>query len=75
VLGYPRIGQDRALKRAVEAYWAGTIDESTWRETARRLRADTWTELRDAGLDSVPDNTFSFHRRVRNTRGRSGVEA
>ncbi|HIE13629.1 MAG TPA: hypothetical protein EYP63_09460 [Desulfotomaculum sp.] len=25
VLGYPRIGPQRALKRALEAFWAGKI--------------------------------------------------
>ena len=26
LLGYPRIGRRRELKKAVEAYWAGKID-------------------------------------------------
>ena len=26
LLGYPRIGRRRELKKAIEAYWAGTID-------------------------------------------------
>ena len=26
VLGYPHIGANRELKKAVEAYWAGRID-------------------------------------------------
>ena len=28
ILGYPRIGARRELKRAVEAHWAGAIDAS-----------------------------------------------
>ena len=26
ILGYPRIGPDRELKRAVESYWKGDLD-------------------------------------------------
>jgi 5-methyltetrahydropteroyltriglutamate--homocysteine methyltransferase len=67
VLGYPRIGPRRELKRAVERYWAGKIDEPALRDVARLLRVQTWTELRDAGLDSVPSNTFSFYDHVLDT--------
>ena len=38
VLGYPRIGPRRELKRAVERYWSGRTDEATLRRTARELR-------------------------------------
>ena len=61
ILGYPRIGPDRELKRALERYWAGKIDEATLLETGRALRAQTWQDLRDAGLDSIPSNTFSHY--------------
>ncbi|MCO1574348.1 5-methyltetrahydropteroyltriglutamate--homocysteine S-methyltransferase [Crossiella sp. SN42] len=67
VLGYPRIGPRRELKRAVERYWAGRIDRDTLLGTAARLRAATWLELREAGLDSVPSNTFSFYDQVLDT--------
>ncbi|WP_158893590.1 5-methyltetrahydropteroyltriglutamate--homocysteine S-methyltransferase [Amycolatopsis anabasis] len=67
VLGYPRIGPDRELKRAVEGYWAGRIDEAELHQTARTLRTDTWRELRAAGLDTVPSNTFSYYDQVLDT--------
>ncbi|SDY39758.1 5-methyltetrahydropteroyltriglutamate--homocysteine methyltransferase [Amycolatopsis xylanica] len=67
VLGYPRIGPDRELKKAVEAYWAGRIDETTLQETAARLRTTTVDELRAAGLDTVPSNTFSFYDQMLDT--------
>ncbi|MFE2750553.1 5-methyltetrahydropteroyltriglutamate--homocysteine S-methyltransferase [Actinosynnema sp. NPDC059335] len=67
VLGYPRIGPHRELKRAVEAYWAGRTDRDTLLATAADLRAATWRELRDAGLDSIPSNTFSFYDQVLDT--------
>ena len=67
VLGYPRIGPRRELKRALESYWAQRISEADLRDVARTLRTETWRELREAGLDSVPGNTFSFYDQVLDT--------
>ncbi len=67
VLGYPRIGPDRQLKRAVEAFWSGTIDVTELQARAETLRAGTWRELVGAGLDSVPGNTFSLYDQVLDT--------
>ncbi|WP_436536466.1 5-methyltetrahydropteroyltriglutamate--homocysteine S-methyltransferase [Actinoplanes sp. HUAS TT8] len=67
VLGYPRIGADRELKRAVEAYWAGTIDAEALETTAAGLRAEVWQQLRNARLDSIPSNTFSYYDHVLDT--------
>lgn len=67
VFGYPRIGPNRELKRALENYWASRISEAELRDIARDLRADTWRSLRQAGLDSVPGNTFSFYDHVLDT--------
>ncbi|WIX97970.1 5-methyltetrahydropteroyltriglutamate--homocysteine S-methyltransferase [Amycolatopsis mongoliensis] len=73
VLGYPRIGPDRELKRALERYWAGRIDASALLATGRDLRRRTWCELRDAGLDSIPSNTFSLYDHVLDTAELFGV--
>ncbi|MEO3828234.1 5-methyltetrahydropteroyltriglutamate--homocysteine S-methyltransferase [Actinomadura sp. B10D3] len=67
ILGYPRIGPNRELKVATENHWAGRIDAGALTETGARLRADVWTRLRDAGLGSVPSNTFSFYDHVLDT--------
>jgi 5-methyltetrahydropteroyltriglutamate--homocysteine methyltransferase len=67
VLGYPRIGANRELKSAVEAYWAGTIDASRLESTAAVLRAETWQSLRNARLDNIPSNTFSYYDHVLDT--------
>ena len=67
VLGYPRIGPRRELKRATESYWAGRTDQAALQDTAARIRRDTWTELRDAGLGAVPGNTFSYYDQMLDT--------
>ncbi|WP_031467619.1 5-methyltetrahydropteroyltriglutamate--homocysteine S-methyltransferase [Sciscionella sediminilitoris] len=67
VLGYPRIGPRRELKRAVERYWAERIDAGQLEQVAAELRAGTISELSAAGLDSVPCNTFSYYDHVLDT--------
>ncbi|MET0134361.1 MAG: 5-methyltetrahydropteroyltriglutamate--homocysteine S-methyltransferase [Kibdelosporangium sp.] len=67
VLGYPRIGPSRELKRALEHYWMGRSSADDLRSVARGLRARTWRELATSGLNSVPGNTFSFYDQVLDT--------
>ena len=49
--GYPRVGANRELKRALESYWAGRIDAETFESSAHALRLETYNRLRDLGLD------------------------
>jgi 5-methyltetrahydropteroyltriglutamate--homocysteine methyltransferase len=67
ILGSPRIGPNRELKRAVEKYWAGNLDRSELERVAAKLRRDTWESLAAAGLDSIPVNTFSHYDQVLDT--------
>ncbi|HKY61235.1 MAG TPA: 5-methyltetrahydropteroyltriglutamate--homocysteine S-methyltransferase [Gemmatimonadota bacterium] len=63
-LGYPRIGRDRELKRATEAYWAGQISREDLLAEAARLRLEQWRRQRSAGIGHVPSNTFSLYDHV-----------
>jgi 5-methyltetrahydropteroyltriglutamate--homocysteine methyltransferase len=67
VTGSPRIGPRRELKRATEGYWAGRTSRSELEKVAATLRRDTWSQLVDAGLDSVPINTFSYYDQILDT--------
>ena len=67
VLGAPRIGPNRELKRAVEAYWAGRVDAAELHRVAADLRTAQLTALHAAGLDSVPVGTFSYYDHVLDT--------
>ncbi|WP_328710838.1 5-methyltetrahydropteroyltriglutamate--homocysteine S-methyltransferase [Microbispora hainanensis] len=67
VLGYPRIGPDRELKRALESYWEGRSSRTDLEETARRVREDTWRRLAALGLEGLPSNTFSYYDQVLDT--------
>jgi 5-methyltetrahydropteroyltriglutamate--homocysteine methyltransferase len=67
VLGYPRIGRRRELKKATEAFWAGRETRCDLTATAAALRQQTWETLRDAGLSGIPSNTFSLYDHVLDT--------
>jgi 5-methyltetrahydropteroyltriglutamate--homocysteine methyltransferase len=67
VLGSPRIGPRRELKRATESYWAARIGQDELKKVAADLRRDTWAQLVAAGLDSVPVNTFSYYDQMLDT--------
>ncbi|MFC7447297.1 5-methyltetrahydropteroyltriglutamate--homocysteine S-methyltransferase [Rhodococcus daqingensis] len=73
VLGSPRIGPRRELKKAVESYWAGRLDASALDAVARDLRTQSWTDLRDAGIDSVPVNVFSYYDQMLDTAAMLGA--
>ncbi|WP_421620945.1 5-methyltetrahydropteroyltriglutamate--homocysteine S-methyltransferase [Alkalilimnicola ehrlichii] len=73
VLGYPRIGARRELKRATEAYWKGEIDQAELERTGRELRARHWQAQRDAGLDWVTVGDFAFYDHVLNVSALLGA--
>ena len=66
-LGFPRIGPNRELKRAVEAYWAGKSDQAALLSTAAELRKQTWLFQKASGISHVPSNDFSFYDQVLDT--------
>jgi len=67
VYGYPRQGENRELKKAVEAYWAHRSSAEDLLEAARRLRAHRLTQLVDAGIGEIPSNDFSLYDHVLDT--------
>jgi 5-methyltetrahydropteroyltriglutamate--homocysteine methyltransferase len=67
ILGYPRIGPRRELKRALEAYWDGRLGRDELDRVGAGLRADTWRRLAALGLGALPSNTFSEYDHVLDT--------
>ena len=66
-LGFPRIGANRELKKALESYWAGKSSQQSLLETARAIRVANWTLQKDQGIDHIPSNDFSFYDQVLDT--------
>ncbi|MFD2553843.1 5-methyltetrahydropteroyltriglutamate--homocysteine S-methyltransferase [Sphingobacterium tabacisoli] len=63
-LGYPRVGPFRELKKANEAYWAKKISADELLQTAKEIREANWKTQKDAGIDLIPSNDFSFYDQV-----------
>jgi 5-methyltetrahydropteroyltriglutamate--homocysteine methyltransferase len=72
-LGFPRLGPNRELKWAVEAFWAGKIEEDALLETAAKIRRDNWLVQQKAGLALMPSNDFSLYDQVLDTTAMLGA--
>ncbi|KAF2085882.1 cobalamin-independent methionine synthase [Saccharata proteae CBS 121410] len=64
VLGFPRMGRLRDLKKANEAYWADKISRDEVLAEGKRLRLEHWKIQKDAGVDIIPSNDFAFYDHV-----------
>jgi len=67
VLGYPRIGPRRELKKAIESFWAGRSTADEVEAVAADLRRRTRTRLAELGLsttDAAIPSAFSFYDHV-----------
>jgi len=64
VLGFPRMGRLRDLKKATEAYWSGKLSQADLLTEAARLRKEHWKIQKDAGVDIIPSNDFALYDQV-----------
>ncbi|KAH9966071.1 cobalamin-independent methionine synthase [Russula dissimulans] len=64
VLGFPRIGANREVKKAVEAYWAGKITADQLTQAAAEVKKSNWTSLKAKGVDHIPSGDFSLYDHV-----------
>ncbi|MDP2336740.1 MAG: 5-methyltetrahydropteroyltriglutamate--homocysteine S-methyltransferase [Bacteroidota bacterium] len=63
-LGYPRIGNNRELKKAVEGYWSGKITYSQLIQISATIKQKNWLTQKDLGIDLIPSNDFSLYDHV-----------
>ena len=61
VIGFPRIGSLRELKFALERYFRKESSEEELLKTAKELRKAHWTTQKQAGIDYISSNDFSFY--------------
>ena len=64
ILGFPRMGVNRDLKKATEAYWSGKISMDDLLKEGKRLRLEHWKLQKDAGVDIIPSNDFAYYDHV-----------
>ncbi|KAH7914215.1 cobalamin-independent synthase [Hygrophoropsis aurantiaca] len=64
VLGFPRIGANREVKKAVEAYWGGKLSAEELTKVAAETKTASWTSLKERGVDLIPSGEFSLYDHV-----------
>lgn len=73
LLGYPRLGKNRELKRACEKFWQGGISQNELEAVGRQLRHSHWQQMAHAQIDYIPSNDFSFYDHVLDTTAMVGA--
>ncbi|KAL8747063.1 MAG: hypothetical protein Q9190_001002 [Brigantiaea leucoxantha] len=58
------MGVNRDLKKATEAYWGGKLSQQDLLAEGKRLRQEHWKLQKDAGVDIIPSNDFSYYDQV-----------
>ncbi|NGN96951.1 5-methyltetrahydropteroyltriglutamate--homocysteine S-methyltransferase [Grimontia sp. S25] len=67
ILGYPRIGNKRELKFALEQYWQGEINQQGLLDVGATIRHHNWQVQKDAGLSFVTVGDFAWYDQVLQT--------
>lgn len=73
VLGYPRIGADREWKKALEAFWAGKLEESAFESQLQDIRLNHLRKQKERGIDLIPVNDFSCYDHILDTAAMFGI--
>ncbi len=61
VTGFPRIGEQRELKKALESYWAEKSGFDEAEKTSKILKQRHWQYQQDAGVEHISCNDFSLY--------------
>ncbi len=67
VVGFPRIGEQRELKKALESFWAKQISFSDVQNVASKLKQKHWNYQKEAGIEYVSSNDFSLYDNILDT--------
>ncbi len=73
ILGYPRIGADREWKKALEAFWAGKLEEAEFQAKLQEIRLTHLKKQKINGIDLIPVNDFSYYDHVLDTATMFGI--
>ena len=72
-LGYPRIGEKREWKRALESYWNGEITETELLNRTTEIRLQNLQKQKDQGIDLIPVGDFTLYDHVLDTAVTFGI--
>jgi 5-methyltetrahydropteroyltriglutamate--homocysteine methyltransferase len=66
-LGYPRIGENREWKKALEQYWEGKLEEAAFLKQMEEIRLHHLQKQKCRGIDIIPVGDFSLYDHVLDT--------
>lgn len=72
-LGFPRIGENREWKKAIEAFWAGKIQEDELHQQLEVIRLGNLKLQKDKGIEIIPVNDFTYYDHILDTASMFGV--
>ncbi|MBC1794925.1 5-methyltetrahydropteroyltriglutamate--homocysteine S-methyltransferase [Listeria booriae] len=72
-LGYPRLGEKREWKKALENYWNNKISEEQLLSETKELRLHALKKQQDKGIDLIPVGDFSFYDHILDTSITFGI--
>ena len=61
VVGFPRIGEQRELKKVLELFWSKKCDFNEVQRVSSELKQRHWAYQRDAGIEYISINDFSLY--------------
>lgn len=67
VLGFPRIGEKRELKKVLEKYWSKQIGFDEVKYVAEQLKKRHWNYQKNAKIDFISSNDFSYYDNMLDT--------
>jgi len=67
VVGFPRIGEQRELKKVLESFWAKKSSFSEVKKVASELKKRHWNYQKDAKIDFISSNDFSLYDNMLDT--------
>ena len=67
ITGFPRIGENRELKKALENYWSGKSSLKELEAAAAVIRRNNWTKQKELGIDFISSNDFSYYDNMLDT--------
>lgn len=67
VIGFPRIGEKRELKKVLEQYWSKQTDFNEVKYVASQLKKRHWNYQKEAKIDYIASNDFSYYDNMLDT--------
>ena len=67
VAGFPRVGEQRELKKALEKFWAKECSYEELNKTASELKQRHWLYQQEAGINFISSNDFSLYDNMLDT--------